>query len=73
MPQLKTRSISVSAISPWRWRKPKIGGRGQAPGSMRARTPRGSTRGTLPSKPPPVTWTRPWIVKSRSRFSTGLT
>ena len=73
MPQLKTRSISVSAISPWRCRKPKIGGRGQARGSMRARTPFGSTRGTLPSKPPPVMCTRPFSVKSRSRFSTGFT
>ena len=48
-------------------------GRGQARGSMRARTPFGRMRGTLPSKPPPVMCAMPWISKSRSRFSTGFT
>ena len=73
MPQLKTRSISVSVISPARCSQPKTGGRGQEPRSMRARTPLGSTRGTLPSKPPPVMCTMPLSVKSRIRFRTGLT
>ncbi len=73
MPQLKTRNISVSAISPRSWSQPKMGGRGQAPRSMRAHTVCGSTRGTLPSKPPPVTCTMPLIEKSRIRFRTGFT
>ena len=68
MPQLNTRSISASTIPPRRCSQSKIGGRGQRDGSIRAWTPFGNTRGTLPGNPPPVMCATPLSVKSRIRF-----
>src|SRR5690606_3068662 len=55
-PRLKTRAISASSTSPRRWISVNTRGTSQDRRSSSASTPAGSTRGRLPTRPPPVTW-----------------
>jgi len=73
MPQLKVRYISKSSTPPISCSQSKIAGRFHARASITARTPSGSTRGTLPGSPPPVMCAAACTGNSRSSASSGLT
>src|ERR687887_1353069 len=71
IPTLKTR-LSSSSSTPRSVSQANTGGRSQLSQSMRASTPAGSTRDTLPRMPPPVTCasarTSAWVRSSRTSF-----
>src|SRR6185369_12500727 len=70
IPMLKVRYISSRSTLPASARRPKSAGRSHLEMPMVARHPGGSTRGTFSSRPPPVMWAMPLMLKSLSRFST---
>ena len=72
MPQLNTRSISRGSMPPVRASQAKTGGTGQFVVTAAAR-PSGSTRGRLPTRPPPVICAAAFSRPARCSASSDFT